>query len=57
MRLGDLHRFNDNIAGALEEYQSALFIRNNICEPFETYVNLLQQFLFANNCNIILFGL
>ena len=39
MRLGDLHRFNDNIAGALEEYQSALFIRNNICEPFERYVS------------------
>lgn len=38
MRLGDLNRFNDNIAGALEEYQSALFIRNTICEPYERFI-------------------
>lgn len=35
IRLGDLMRFNDNNIDSIGEYNSALKIRNAICEPFD----------------------
>jgi hypothetical protein len=37
VRLGDLKQFNEDIAGSLEEYKSALKIRELACDPADRY--------------------
>lgn len=39
MRLGDLMRFNSNVAASIEEYQKALIIRLSSCAPHDRMIS------------------